>query len=111
DKIGALYVLGGTGDILTKAEDTKNEKHNHGTCIISNSYYLDSIRPTVIGEQKTDINRVGEVTALSYMELHDYNAMARRLPAFTRVTDTIGGNSLAGKYSFPPSSHTELQGR
>ncbi len=111
DKIGALYVLGGTGDILTKAEDTKNEKHNHGTCIISNSYYSDSIRPTVIGEQKTDINRVGEVTALSYMELHDYNAMAQRLPAFTRVTDTIGGNSLAGKYSFPPSSRTELQGR
>lgn len=116
-RIEALYALGGTGDIITSAEDPGDKKKlNHGTCTIGNSYYLDSIRPTVLVGQKTDVNGTSGVHQVSYRQLQGAELINGQriyalLSAFQPVTSTMDGISLSGKYSFPPSKRTELHGR
>lgn len=112
----ALYALGGTGEINSIWENRNDGKANHGVCTITNSFYLNSIKPTVTASGiKTDVNGTTGVTELSHRQLTGQapiggQTIYQLLTGFSPVTSEIGGFSVAGKYSFPPASSTELQG-
>lgn len=119
--IKSLYALGGTGEIVAAGSGSYNDAANHGICTITNSYYLDSIRPTDISDIKTDVNGTPGVTALSYTELETdgvarlNNGITGTRRRFSKVTTEIplpggGSHSVPGQYSYPPSSRSELQG-
>lgn len=119
--IKSLYALGGTGEIVGAGTGSYNDAANHGICTITNSYYLNSVRPPDTSGIKTDVNGTPGVTALSYEEL-ETGGVARLNSGvtgtqrrFSKVTTEItlpggGSYSVPGKYSYPPSSWGELQG-
>ncbi len=116
--IGALFAVGGVGELEDRV------KKNHGVCTRENNYYLDSIEPYVEPildkdgkrePQSTDVGKTG-VTAVTYRQLQGLDVLNNsniynRLTAFAPVTSTKDGHAIAGKYSFPPGSRTELRGR
>lgn len=108
EDIKALYVLGGTGEI--NPPGTNDNKANHGICTITNSYYLESVKPQTTMEIKTDVNGTAGVTAVTYAQLAGSDAIKSSqtiyalLTAFSPVTTSEG----AGKYSCPSAAY--LQG-
>lgn len=121
--IKALYAIGGTGELNVPngGNFTYDGKRDHGTCKITNSYYLDSIRPTDTNGIKTDVNGTPGIAALSYEELKTdgvtllNSGVTGTQRRFSKVTTEIplpggGSYSVPGKYSYPPSSWSELQG-
>ncbi len=125
-RLGALYALGGTGEIVSKGGTAAN----HGDCTITNCYYLDSVLVNNNGTipttgVKTDIYVANEggntilnggqptlrpnVTKLTYRQLAG-DDIYTRLPAFAPVTSTEAGFPVPGKYSYAPSARKDLQG-
>lgn len=133
DYIKGLYVLGGTGEI--NQTTVTGDAANHGTCTITNCYYLDSIEPDLsqvpkMGTSNTqspafrsDVKSYNtiemnyarlDVTKLTYAQLAGTAPIGGRdiydlLTAFSPVTShTDDGFSVSGKYSY--SSARNLQG-
>ena len=59
--IKSLYALGGTGEIVGAGTGSYNDAANHGICTITNSYYLDSVRPPDTSGIKTDGNELQQI--------------------------------------------------
>lgn len=123
NKIKALYALGGTGEINPPGEDPPGQSAaNHGVCQIENCFYLTSALDKNGGQIsaengfKTDVNGTAGVTGLTHKQLanqaaiRDGRTIYSFLSAFHPVTSEIDGFSVAGKYSYPPSSRGDLQG-
>ncbi len=135
NRVNALYVLGGVGELNDAKKFSGDNVANHGVCTITNCYYLEETvlkhneQKEFLGKKdnrwtdkdfKTDIRVVGGValpTSLTYQQLAgqeeiDVNGQTiyDKLAGFSPVTTKEGDFSVAGKYSFPPSDIGALKG-
>lgn len=145
-QLRALYALGGTGEINSSVTVDKQYEYshlpngsgarNHGTCTITNCYYL---RDSVLA-QNTEVNLTTDgiktdllqekgpgndspLMGLSYEQLEGtediqkqketkkiYDWLNQTSTRYYPVTSKIGDYAVPGKYSYPPESAAELRG-
>lgn len=108
--IKALYAVGGSGELnRDRAHDRPDyPNRDHGWTNYHNNYYLATVNNNgIINIDRTDI-REKEVTGLTYAQMADSESadgLLHRLNArgggfATVTTQTSGGDSIAGRYSF-----------
>lgn len=130
DRIKGLCVLGGTGEI--NQTTVTGDAANHGTCTITNCYYLESIEPDLSQAPKmgnsnknspafrSDVksfNTIGmnyaklDLTALTYAQLSGQEGCDRLnkgqndAPWEPVTSRTDDGYLIPGKYSYPSEAH------